>query len=65
MIEIGNVVSLDKEEYFIFKIKDNYIYLMTTHQPILIKLCEYKDNKLEVVTDKKQIIKLLSDDSNE
>lgn len=58
--EVGQVIILDdNEEYIIWKMIDNYIYLMTMKKPIRIVITKYVNNTFEVIKDKNKIKELL------
>ena len=60
MFEEGQVIELDNnKDYVIWKIKDEYIYLMTINKPIEIIITKYINDKFEVVKDKDKITALL------
>lgn len=58
--EEGQVIILDdNKEYIIWKIIDDYIYLMTIKKPICILITKYINNTFEVIKDKNKIRELL------
>ena len=59
MVKIGDILIINDKEYFVFRIKKDVIYLMTTKIPLSILLVRYND-KIEIINDKKEIIELLS-----
>lgn len=60
-LEIGEIVIIDGiKEYTVIKEKENKYLLLSNNEPLNIIIGYYKDNKIEVINNKKEILKMIS-----